>query len=54
MVYDSIPINKVYIDSRFKTNDSKSKSDFKCELLESLQFPDQCVCFMDDIIIPVS
>ena len=54
MVAGTIPINKVYTDSRFKTKDSKSNSDFKYELLESIQVPDKCVCFIDYIIIPVS
>ena len=53
MVAGTIPINKVYGDSTFKTQDSKSNSDFKYDLLESVQLPDKCVCFIDDIIIPV-
>ena len=54
MVAGTIPINKVYIGSRLKTQDSKSNSDFKYELLGSVQLSDKCVCFIDDIIIPVS
>ena len=54
MATGSIPIKKVYIDSRFKTKDSKSNSEFKYELVESIQLPDKCVCFVDDVIIPVS
>ena len=50
----SIPIRKVYIDSRFKTRDSKSSSDFTYELVESVQLPGNCHCFVDDVIIPVS
>ena len=50
----SIPIKKVYIDSRFKTKYSKSNSDFKYELVESIQLPDKYVRFVDDVIIPVS
>ena len=49
-----IPITKVYIDSRFKTKDSKSNSDFKYELVESIQLPDKCAAYVDDVIIPVS
>ena len=44
----------IYIDSRFKTKDSKSNSEFKYALVESIQLPDKCVCFVDDVIIPVS
>ena len=54
MAAGSIPIKKVYIDSRFKTADSKSNSDFKYELTQSIQLPDTCCCFVDDVIIPVS
>ena len=49
-----IPITKVYIDSRFKTKDSKSNSDFKYELVESIQLPDKCAAYVDDVIILVS
>ena len=45
---------KVYIDSRFKTKDSVSNSQFKYELVESLQLPDNTVCYVDDVIIPHS
>ena len=54
MATRGIPIRKVYIDSRFKTKDSKSNSEFKYELAESVELPDKCVCFVDDVIIPVS
>ena len=45
-------IKKVYIDSRDKTNDSVSSSDFKFELKEALDLPDNTVCYIDDICIP--
>ena len=48
----SLPIKKVYIDSRFKTKDSQSNSNFKFELKQSIQLPENCVCYIDDIIIP--
>ena len=54
MAAGSVPIKKVYIDSRFKTKDSKSNSEFKYELVESVQLPDKCVAYVDDVIIPVS
>ena len=54
MATRNIPIKKVYIDSRFKTKDSKSNSEFKYELVDSIQLPDKCVAFVDDVIIPVS
>ena len=45
-------IKKVYIDSRYKTNDRVSNSDFQFELKESLDLPDNTVCYIDDISIP--
>ena len=49
-----LPINKLYIDSLFTTQDSSSNSHFKYELVESLQLPDKTGCFVDDVIIPHS
>ena len=47
-------IKKVYIDSRYKTSDSISNSDFKFELKEQIDIPDNTVCYIDDISIPHS
>lgn len=49
-----LPISKIYIDTRYKTRDSVSSSHFKYELAQSVALPDNCVCFIDDIIIPNS
>ena len=50
----SLSIRKIYVDSRFKTTDSYSDAQFKFELKESVQLPDKCVCFVDDVVIPHS
>ena len=47
-------IKKVYIDTRFKTADSKSDSDFFIELPRSLNVPENTICYINDIVIPVS
>ena len=47
-------IKKVYIDSRYKTSDSNRNSDFKFELQEQIDVPDNTVCYIDDISIPHS
>ena len=47
-------IKKVYIDSRYKTSDSNSNSDFNFELQEQIDVPDNTVCYIDDISIPHS
>jgi len=49
-----LPVRKIYVDSRYKTSNSKSNSDFKYELSESVSLPDKSVMFIDDVIIPNS
>ena len=45
-------IKKAYVDSRFRTRDSNSDSDFNFGAKEPLALPDNTVCFVDDISIP--
>ena len=45
-------IQKVYIDSRYKTNDSVSNNGFKFEIKEALDLGAHAVCYIDDISIP--
>ena len=45
-------IQKVYGDSRYKSNGSVGDSDFKFELKEALDLPDNTVWYIDDISIP--
>ena len=47
-------MQKIYIDSRFKTANSKSDSDFNVELPRSFNVPDGVVAHIDDIVITVS
>ena len=47
-------MQKNYIDSRFRTANSKSESDFNVELPRSFNVPDGVVAHIDDIVIPVS
>ena len=42
----------MYVDSRYKTSNSISNSDFKFELKETFDLPDNTVCYIDDISIP--
>ena len=48
----ALPILNIYIDSRHKTRDSASNSDFIFQLTETISTPPNCVCYIDDIIIP--
>ena len=45
-------VKKCYTDSRFRTVDSISDSDFKFELKEQLDLPDNTICYVDGISIP--
>ena len=54
MSASSLPIKKIYIDSRFKSSDSTSDSNFKVDLPVPITLPDNTVCYIDDISIPVS
>ena len=47
-------MQKIYIDRRFRTANSKSESDFNVELPRSFNVPDGAVAHIDDIVIPVS
>jgi len=47
----SIPLKKLYIDTRFMTSDSKSTSNFKVQLVNTLYFPNNTTFFIDDISI---
>ena len=49
-----LDITKIYIDSRFKTANSKSETDFNVELPRSFNIPDGVTAHIDDIVIPVS
>ena len=50
----SLQYKKIYIDSKFRTSDSKSSSNFKRELPETLPFHENTVFYLDDICIPHS
>ena len=44
---------KIYIDTRFKAPESKSNSDFVIDLPVTVEIP-ECICFVNDFVIPVS
>ena len=49
-----LPVKKLYIDSKAKTSDSKSTSDFSIDLTESLTMPEGAVFQVCDVLIPHS
>ena len=50
----SLPIKKLYIDTKYKSRESVSNSNFKIDLPQTLYFPDNSVFYIDDISIPHS
>ena len=50
----ALPIKKIYIDTKYKTRDSISNSNFKSELPMSVTFPENSVFYIDDVSIPHS
>ena len=46
-----LPIKKIYIDSRFKSSDSASHSDFKIDLPISFLMPEDTGSYIDDVCI---
>ena len=47
-----LPIHKNYIDSRFKSSDSASHSDFKIDLPITFLLPDDTEFYIEDVCIP--
>ena len=45
-------INKIFIDSRYKTSSSASDSDFVVELNENIELSDGIGCIVTDIMLP--
>ena len=45
-------LNKVFIDSRFKTTESRSDSDFTIELSDNMELEPNIGCIVQDITIP--
>ena len=47
----SLPIKKLYLDTRYRTTDSVSTSNFKIELPMTLYMPNNCVFYITDVCI---
>jgi hypothetical protein len=47
-----LPVKKIYCDTYYKRKDSKSTSNFKIDLPQTLKLPDNCVFYVDDVSIP--
>ena len=44
----------IYIDTKYKTKQSNSNSDFSIELPETILLPEKCYAYLDEIAIPHS
>ena len=49
-----LPIKKIYVDSRYKSGDSASDSNFYIDLPINLMMPDNTGFYIDDVAVPVS
>ena len=47
-----LPIKKIYVDTRLKTPDSRSHSDFHIDLPTTMRMPDDTGFYIDDVCIP--
>ena len=48
----TLPIRKIYIDSRHRTDDSQSTSSFKIQLPQTYRMPDNTGFYVTDVCIP--
>ena len=49
---ESLPVRRIHIDSREKTDNSDSHSDFHIRLSQSVSLPEDAICMVDNISIP--
>ena len=49
-----LEVKQIYMFTIFKTEDSKSDSDFTIELPTTINIPDDTLAYINDIMLPVS
>ena len=49
-----LQVKKIYVDTKYKTANSLSSSDFLIELANTILTPDNCVFYVSDVCIPHS
>ena len=49
-----LPVKKIYIDTKKKTADSISNSNFQYEIPETIALPHNTIFYIDDVCIPHS
>jgi hypothetical protein len=48
----TLPVKKIYVDSRYMTSDSTSTSNFKFQLARNVFMPQNTVFYLEDVCIP--
>jgi len=48
---NSLPVKKIFVDSRYRTADSNSDSDFKIQLGRNIYLPDDCIMYIENCVI---
>jgi hypothetical protein len=46
-----LPINKIYLDSRHRTQSSESDTDFEIQLKQTINLPENCTCVVSDVML---
>jgi hypothetical protein len=49
---NTLPIKKIFVDSRYRTIDSPSDSDFRIQLGRNIFLPDDCMMHIEHVVIP--
>ena len=47
---NSLPVKKIYVDTRFKTDTSESNSNFKFQLTRSVHLPKNTVFYIENFV----
>ena len=47
---NSLPVKKIYVDTRFKTDTSESNSNFKFQLTRSFHLPKNTVFYIENFV----
>ena len=50
----ALEVKKIYVDSRHRTTDSVSDSDFRIQLSRNIFLPEECVYHLENCVIPHS
>jgi hypothetical protein len=51
---NELQVRKLHIDTRFKTKNSKSNSNFSINISEPIRLPKDTICYVTNICLPVS